>query len=69
VQAKQLFQFLKPGEALAIPEAEAMTGVAVYLAGLRLADGELLVVAPKRPVLMPWPFTPGAGRLKLCLPA
>ncbi|NOS73697.1 MAG: IS4 family transposase [Methyloglobulus sp.] len=45
VQAKQLFQFLKPGEALVLPDAKTMTGEAVYLAGLRLADGELLVVA------------------------
>lgn len=45
VQARQLFQFLKPGEALTLPDAKTMTGVTVYLAGLRLADGELLIVA------------------------
>jgi len=45
VQAEQLFQFLKPGEVLTLPDAKTMTGVAVYLAGLRLAGGELLIVA------------------------
>lgn len=42
VQARQLFQFLKPGEALTLPDAKTMTGITVYL---RLADGELLIVA------------------------
>jgi hypothetical protein len=45
VQAKQLFQLLKPGESLALLEAKRMTGVDVYLSGLRLEDGELLIVA------------------------
>jgi len=45
VQAKQLFQFLKPGEELVLREAKRMTGVDVYLSGLRLEDGELLIVA------------------------
>lgn len=45
VQAKQLFQFLKPGESLTLPETKKMTGVGVYLSGLRLEDGELLIVA------------------------
>jgi AraC-like DNA-binding protein len=45
VQAKQLFQFLKASEALTLREAKRMTGVAVYLSGLRLEAGELLIVA------------------------
>lgn len=45
VQAKQLFQFLKVGESLTLREAKKMTGVDVYLSGLRLEDGELLIVA------------------------
>jgi hypothetical protein len=48
VQAKQLFQFLKVGEALALREAKRMTGVEVCLSGLRLEDGELLIVASDR---------------------
>lgn len=45
VQAKRLFQCLKAGEALVLLDAKTMTGVDVYLSGLRLADGELLIVA------------------------
>lgn len=45
VQVKQLFQFLKVGEALTLRKAKRMTGVDVYLSGLRLEDGELLIVA------------------------
>lgn len=45
VQAKQLFQFLKVGEALALREVKRMTGVDVYLSALRLENGELLIVA------------------------
>jgi hypothetical protein len=45
VQAKQLFQFLKVGETLALREVKRMTGVDVYLSALRLEDGELLIVA------------------------
>jgi hypothetical protein len=45
VQAKQLFQSLKVGEALALREVKRMTGVDVYLSALRLEDGELLIVA------------------------
>jgi hypothetical protein len=49
VQAKQLFQFLKAGESLALREAKRMAGVDVYLSGLRLEDGELLIVASDKP--------------------
>ena len=45
MQAKQLFQFLKAGEALTLRKAKRMTGVDVYLSGLRLEDGGLLIVA------------------------
>ena len=48
VQAKQLFQSLQAGEAHHLPMAKAMTGVAVHLSGLRLADGELLIVASSK---------------------
>jgi hypothetical protein len=40
VQVKQLFPFLKPGESLALRDAKKMTGVGVYLSGLRFDDGE-----------------------------
>lgn len=49
VQAKNLFRFLKPGEKLTLPEARGMTGLKVYLSGLRLQDGELLIVATNWP--------------------
>lgn len=48
VQAKRLFQGLKAGEALVLLAAKTMTGVDVYLSGLRLADGELLIVASSK---------------------
>lgn len=48
VQVQRLFQSLKVGEALALPGARRMTGVDVYLGGLRLADGELLIVATEK---------------------
>ena len=48
VQAKRLFQSLKAGEALVLLAAKTMTGVDVYLSGLRLADGELLIVASSK---------------------
>lgn len=48
-QAKNLFRFLKPGEKAVIQGRRMMTGVAVYLTGLRLADGELLIVAASLP--------------------
>jgi hypothetical protein len=51
IQAKQLFQFLKAGESLALREAKKMTGVDVYLSGLRLEDGELLIVASDKSCL------------------
>jgi hypothetical protein len=44
-QAKNLFRFLKPGEKRVIQGKRSMTGVEVYLTGLRLTDGELLIVA------------------------
>jgi len=45
IQVKQLFQFLKAGEALTLRKAKRMTGVDFYLSGLRLEEGELLIVA------------------------
>ena len=45
VQVTQLFQFLKAGEAHTLPTAKTMTGVNVFLTGLRLSDGELLIIA------------------------
>ena len=45
VPAKNLFRFLKPGEKLILPGARKMTEVAVYISGLRLDDGELLIIA------------------------
>jgi hypothetical protein len=48
VQAKRLFQGLKAGEALVLLAAKTMTGAEVCLSGLRLADGELLIVASSR---------------------
>lgn len=49
VQVKNLFRFLKPGEKLTLPDARSMTGLKVYLSGLRLQDGELLIVATNWP--------------------
>jgi hypothetical protein len=40
-----LFQFLKVGETLTIQSSRAMTGVNVSVTGLRLKDGELLIIA------------------------
>jgi transposase len=48
VQAKRLFQSLQAGEALVLLAAKTMTGVEVYLSALRLADGELLIVASSK---------------------
>jgi hypothetical protein len=45
VPAKNLFRFLKPGEKLILPGARKMTEVTVYISGLRLDDGELLIIA------------------------
>jgi Transposase DDE domain len=45
VQAQLLFRFLKVGEKLVIEQAKNVTNVSVYLSGLRLSDGELLIVA------------------------
>jgi Transposase DDE domain len=41
----KLFQFLKAGEKRVILEVKRVTGVEVYLAGLRLENGELLIIA------------------------
>lgn len=49
VQVKQLFQFLKIGESISLRTTKKMTGVDVYLSGLRLEDGELLIVASDKP--------------------
>jgi hypothetical protein len=49
VQVQKLFWFLKPGEQWVIKDKRKMTGVDVYLSGLRLADGELLIVATDLP--------------------
>lgn len=51
VQVKQLFQFLKAGEAHTLPTAKTMTGVDVFLTGLRLNDGELLIIASSKACL------------------
>jgi len=51
VQAKQLFQFLKAGEAHTLATAKTMTGVDVFLSGLRLSDGELLIIASSKACL------------------
>ena len=45
VQVQKLFRFLKPSEQSVIQDQRLMTGVNVYLSALRLADGELLIVA------------------------
>lgn len=49
MQVHKLFRFLKPGEQAVIQGPRLMTGVDVYLSGLRLADGELLIVASGSP--------------------
>ena len=41
----KLFQFLKAGEKRLILETKMVTGVEVYLTGLRLENGELLIIA------------------------
>lgn len=62
VQAKQLFQSLKVGEALALREAKRMTGVDVCLSGLRLVDGERLIVASDKACHAPRAsYHPGYG--------
>jgi hypothetical protein len=48
VQVQKLFRFLKPGDHLIILEPQFVTGVEVYLAGLRLENGELLIVASSK---------------------
>lgn len=45
VQAKSLFLFLKAGESIVFDKPKKMTGVEVYLAGMRLPKGDLLIVA------------------------
>jgi hypothetical protein len=49
VQVKSLFRFLKPGEQTVIQGPRKMTGADVHLTGLRLSDGELLIVAADQP--------------------
>lgn len=44
-QVQRLFRHLAVGQTLALQGARQMTGVAVHLTGLRLGDGELLIVA------------------------
>jgi hypothetical protein len=51
VQAKQLFQFLKAGETHTLATTKTMTGVYVFLSGLRLRDGELLIIASSKACL------------------
>ena len=48
VQANRLFLFIKAGETLVLLAGKTMTGVNVYLSGLRLAEGELLIVASSK---------------------
>jgi hypothetical protein len=49
VPAKNLFRFLKPSEKLVLTGERKMTGAAVYISGLRLDDGQLLIVATDQP--------------------
>jgi hypothetical protein len=44
-QVQRLFRLLAVGETLALQGARQMKGVTVHLTGLRLGDGELLIVA------------------------
>lgn len=48
VHAQALFRSLKPGEALLLKGQREVSGVRLYLAGLKLADGSLLIVACDR---------------------
>ena len=45
VRVDRLFYALKPGEVLNIPDSRLIGKCPVYLSGLRLSDGELLIVA------------------------
>lgn len=45
VQAKNLFLFLKAGESIVFEIEKMMTDTPVYLAGMRLPNGDLLIVA------------------------
>lgn len=49
IQAQKLFRFLKAGEALQLQGERESFGVKLYLSGLCLADGELLIVASDKP--------------------
>ena len=48
VPVQALFRFLKPGEALLLKGERVVSGVRLYLAGLKLADDSLLIVACDR---------------------
>ena len=48
IQVQHLFRFLKAGEQLIIKDARIITKVSIYLTGLRLSDGELLIVASNK---------------------
>ena len=45
INVETLFRDVKPGEQRVLPQGRRMWKQSIYLAGLRLADGELLVVA------------------------
>nr|WP_245395204.1 hypothetical protein [methane-oxidizing endosymbiont of Gigantopelta aegis] len=45
VSVGDLFRTLKPGDALNISDPRCLGSCSVYLSGLRLADGELLILA------------------------
>lgn len=49
VSAKKLFMFLKPGEQFVCPGPRKMTEVTVYVSGLRLEDGQLLIIVTDQP--------------------
>ena len=48
LRVDHLFRGLKPGEMLNINEARLLGACSVYLSGLRLSDGQLLIVAKER---------------------
>jgi Transposase DDE domain len=48
IRVDRLFYALKPGEVLTLTDARLLGTRAVYLSGLRLNDGELLIVAGDR---------------------
>lgn len=48
LRVDRLFYALKPGEVLTLTDARLLGTRAVYLSGLRLNDGELLIVASDR---------------------